>query len=347
MGILRFLMALAVVATHADGLPPFHFIPGMKAVQTFYIISGFYMALILEDKYLEQPHSYKLFITNRILRIYPIYFIILLLSLFYYSSIHVLKGPDNPLVLWENFLKQDNWLMLGSILFTTVFILGQDILLLVAGLPIGHAFLVPQAWTLSLELMFYLLAPFLVRRRTAPLAAIFFASVCLAIFLYMLGLKFDPWTHRFFPSALALFIAGILSFRIYQLIRHKDIPFFWNATAFATVLAMIFLFPILGPSLSYGKTISYFLALSLGLPFIFYLTKNNKFDRWIGDFSYPIYISHLLVQKIFFDCGITTSNPWLGWGVAAGSFLFSFALLYLIIYPIDKIREKRVLDHKL
>jgi peptidoglycan/LPS O-acetylase OafA/YrhL len=346
-------MALAVVATHTGGffpdggLYPLRFIPGMKAVQTFYIISGFYMALILKDKYLNKPHSFKIFITNRILRIYPLYYIILGLSILYYLCT-IGKPADNPWLAWEQLFREKNWLLLASLTVSTICIIGQDALLFTMGLSsAGLTLFIPQAWTLSIEMMFYLIVPFIIRLRTSFLIGLFSLSLLLRMFLATQGLKYDPWTHRFFPSELMLFIAGILSFKIYQKIRHKSIPLTISATIFTAILGMIFLFPVFGPSLSYGKTIVYFLGLSLGLPFIFHLTKDSRFDRWIGDFSYPIYISHILVRTVLIGAGTYQSSLWFGWKVAGGSFLLSFLLLHFIIYPIDKIREKRVLDHKL
>ena len=54
---------------------------GSLAVQTFYIISGFYMALILNEKYVTQPHAYRLFLTNRVLRLFSLYCVVVGLTL--------------------------------------------------------------------------------------------------------------------------------------------------------------------------------------------------------------------------------------------------------------------------
>ena len=80
MGIFRLLLAFSVVVIHSNPEPTW-FMDGKLAVRVFYIISGFYMTLILNEKYIGQNSSYKLFITNRLLRLYPIYWVILLLTL--------------------------------------------------------------------------------------------------------------------------------------------------------------------------------------------------------------------------------------------------------------------------
>jgi len=81
MGLIRILLAITVVVGHSGStLFGYTFVGGSIAVQTFYIISGFYMALILNEKYTGKK-SYSLFITNRFLRLYPVYWIVLFLSL--------------------------------------------------------------------------------------------------------------------------------------------------------------------------------------------------------------------------------------------------------------------------
>ncbi len=42
----------------------------------------------------------------------------------------------------------------------------------------------------------------------------------------------------------------------------------------------------------------YYLVIFISLPFIFNYFKSNKLDRYNGELSYPMYISHLLVISI-------------------------------------------------
>jgi peptidoglycan/LPS O-acetylase OafA/YrhL len=71
MGVVRTLLAIAVVVTHTGPLfPGVTMIPGTLAVQAFYVISGFYMALVLSTKYSDHASD---FYAARALRIFPIY----------------------------------------------------------------------------------------------------------------------------------------------------------------------------------------------------------------------------------------------------------------------------------
>jgi hypothetical protein len=75
MGIIRLLLALAVVIEHT-GSSRLHGISlgGAMAVQAFYIVSGFYMALVLNQKY-NFPGSTRLFYLQRYLRLVPMYWL--------------------------------------------------------------------------------------------------------------------------------------------------------------------------------------------------------------------------------------------------------------------------------
>ena len=75
MGALRLLLALCVVAGHAQGdilgipLPDRFY-----AVQAFFIISGFYMAMILSDGY-RGANGVRNFYATRVMRIFTLYFL--------------------------------------------------------------------------------------------------------------------------------------------------------------------------------------------------------------------------------------------------------------------------------
>src|SRR3954447_5357614 len=82
MGIIRLLLAIAVlIIMHSDPPPGFHMIGGAGAVQGFYVISGFYMALVLNEKYPRGAKGYREFIVQRFLRLMPAYWCCLLLAM--------------------------------------------------------------------------------------------------------------------------------------------------------------------------------------------------------------------------------------------------------------------------
>src|ERR1700692_3494890 len=74
MGLLRLILALAVVVDHAPQSFSLKLVPGDVAVEMFFMISGFYMALILSTRYDTGNRSgIGAFYIARSLRLWPAY----------------------------------------------------------------------------------------------------------------------------------------------------------------------------------------------------------------------------------------------------------------------------------
>lgn len=279
---------------------------GEIAVQFFYSISGFYMALVLTSKY----SSYKNFTYNRILRLLPIYLCVLFFSVIFY----LFFKTDSPFSAYEYALNKGSYSIIISSIFSNLFILGQDALIFIGilndgkmgfGYPFndysmpGYRFLfVPQAWTLSIELMFYFLAPFLVKLRNYMVILIIMVSLLIRYLAdVFFELNFDPWTYRFFPFEISYFLFGILSYRLYfHLKKYFTVSFRFAPYFFALII--LFYNKITIPFFNNFKELIFYTIFILLLPYFFHVTKSNKFDRSIGELSYPIYISHILIIQI-------------------------------------------------
>jgi peptidoglycan/LPS O-acetylase OafA/YrhL len=356
MGIIRLLLAISVVIDHSNPLFGFSFIGGQLAVEVFFIISGFYMALILCEKY-NKASDRKIFIGNRLLKIFPTYWVILILGLIYeLANIHFHSSPNEVSL----FVHPGIHLNLFSFLYfllTNIIILGQDIILYLGinihtGIlfftsdfrlfspPLYSFMIIPQAWSLSLELTFYLLVPFLIKFKTKWLLLIMSLSLILRVILYHFGLDHDPWTYRFFPTELVFFLSGIIAYRMFKIIESKNINKWLIGLFYGSYFSLIIFYQYI----PYDNIKMWGLLLTtvVMLPFIFNLTKNIKIDRFIGELSYPVYISHFLV--IDFLTHFTPINHSLLSLIATIiSILLSIMLLQFIMKPIDKIRQKRIM----
>jgi len=81
-----------------------------------------------------------------------------------------------------------------------------------------------------------------------------------------------------------------------------------------------------------------YFVIAAATPFIFSLSRGNAIDRWIGDLSYPIYMTHLLVVAF-----VLIFEPANGVFVAfVGTFAVSALLLVLVDRPVDRWRQRRV-----
>ena len=315
------------------------------------------MALILNEKYIGTNNSFKLFITNRFLRLYPIYWTVLLLTIIF--SIYIaINSKGNDFAGFAIYIDYFNTMSFSSFLFlvfTNIFLFLQDTVMFL-GLdtttghflfttnfketnPMLHQFLfIPQAWTLGVELVFYLIAPFIVRKKIKIIVFLLFLSLMLRYVLIQYNLKGDPWSYRFFPTELAFFLLGILSYHIYIILRKIELKTLYFKIVWIIILGFTLFYGFLSiPRMNYV----YISVFFIGLPFIFILTKNWKNDKYIGELSYPIYISHVFVLICINTFKIPIIGG-LGLTLAILTVLFSIVLNELVAKKIETIRQKRI-----
>jgi peptidoglycan/LPS O-acetylase OafA/YrhL len=357
VGSLRLMLALSVAVAHVPGLTVPVMTGAAVSVQCFYIISGFLIALILNEKYVGPGETY-LFYSNRFLRIFPLYWIFLALE-FIVCLVGYFVAHRGTLAIWH-----DNWSRLSTIdvaflILANLFLFGQDHTLFLrlggSGLEWTTQFhisdpgvydfmLVPQAWSLSLELLFYLMAPFIVRRSAWTIGLI--AAVCLGARAggYIIGLQDDPWSYRFFPFELSAFLVGALSYRIGR--RFKEIPRHGIAkiSAFGIIPAVV-LFPLYdsgAESFFTASRIGLYMYLVAALPVLYRLTKGAELDRIAGDLSYPVYLCHLIPVQLIQGSGILAQHAAArGALLAAASVAIAAVATRFVEIPIDKFRQSR------
>ena len=344
MGLLRVALAMAVVLGHLP-LASYKFISAATAVQGFYIISGFYMALVLDGKYTRTG----LFYSNRLLRLMPTYFVMMAVAAVALWELNA-SATGSPEIFATAFA---NPTTAAVMLFENVAVVGQELLFwftiggdgalsfnATGALPnetttlAWQALLVPQAWSLSMELMFYALAPFLARARTRTLVLITCASLGLRFAGLLLPVDFPLWQGRFFPTVLFLFLAGMLAYRA--------LPYAARAPKFAgwsiglAVVVLVAALPLSEIAAPAQRWIT-FGAITVATPFMFNTFKDDAFDRWIGDLSYPLYLCHLVV----IGAVLTFEPPFALWVAIGGSLALAAALLVLVEHPVDRWRQRR------
>jgi peptidoglycan/LPS O-acetylase OafA/YrhL len=376
MGLLRFLLAAAVVAEHSTPFFGLSLTGGQLAVRLFFIISGFYMMLILSTKYTaERPHRYWLFISNRFCRIYPTYYVVLALSLLFYAAGSLyLQRPADRLLLWQAAWHHDqNWsLLFVSLSQLTVF--GIDAVCVfvydlahgvylpgwstpvatLAWLPTAGAdpsgvvpawrfLFVPQSWSISIELLFYLMVPWLASWRTRNLLLLGFLSFgfCMSSRFFLAPALFTGLNYFFLPFHLILFILGMLAYR-YSGPYLARLGRLFKAGLVSVMFATLLLAQFIPSAARYLICI---VLVFVSLPVLFDWSKKSRFQKWVGDLSYPIYICHILVKwGLLGLMGVSTkgvTSPQ-GWVLLVGSITLAAALLRLVDYPVDKWRQQRV-----
>lgn len=364
MGVLRLLLALSVIASHCGNILNTGFVGGAVAVQSFYIISGFYMSLILNEKYTGPNRSYRLFLSNRLLRLLPLYWMVLLIMLAGCCTVYVLSNHQLFPVLGNYRQIHFTPATLLFLLFVNLSAIGQDIVMFLgidpsAGTlyftnnfwsstpPLFSFLLIPQAWSLSLEIWFYLAAPILLRRKPILIAIVLFLSFSLRYYLYNhFDLQHDPWTYRYFPTELLFFLLGYFSYRLYKLIKPYNLPHYLPITILLLIISCTCCYDNLPPihitSFPFSlNDSSYFILITLSIPILFKHYSNKPVDIYLGELSYPVYISHLMVatflQYIPFK--------WLHQSISIAfvSILLSWQLNKWITQPLEKFRQRRLL----
>jgi peptidoglycan/LPS O-acetylase OafA/YrhL len=321
MGIIRVILACSVLITHSEKIFGYAILNGDAAITCFYIISGFLMFYILSESY----SSKKAFYINRVLRIYPAYYISLVISLVVFALI---PGPNRDLVTtFQQAVAHDSWAWIAWSALSNVSLIGIDLTryiqlnqdysicfpnFLCDGGKGGHnLLLVPQAWTLAIEFTFYLVAPFLVRLHSVVLVLL--TAMLIATKLYVLawlkteGIVFDETSA--FVFQLSYFLMGAIAYRAMVVGRgfrlSRNVAFcisclvtllafaiFLNAQQIIEFLRQI-------PQVrAWGlKGESFYIAFAMTVPFQFVFASSFKFDRYIGAYSYPIYVFHYVVAN--------------------------------------------------
>jgi peptidoglycan/LPS O-acetylase OafA/YrhL len=348
MGTLRFILAVAVATVHSGCFWGYCVFPGAQAVQLFFIVSGFLMALILNEKY--PPANKWLFYSNRALRIFVPYIFVLAASfLAVFPFVHAFGYyPSYAAPLFQNAPAFDFWTWV-FVIFSTVAIFGQDLGLwlgfdghlflssqfLPGPVPVHSLQLLPQAWSISLELMFYAIAPFLVRRHVLLLLAIVVGCSVLQTIAYEFGLKGEPWGYRFIAFELSRFMLGALAYRLYALTRHWPI---WRKSVCVPVAVLVLSCVLL--QVPADKPRMLYIFMTLAMPFLFLVGNCFKFDGWLGELSYPIYLIHWPLISIILPI-VGDSQPLSLWAVPA-TIVLSVLFVVLVDRPLDRARQQRL-----
>ncbi|WP_285905242.1 acyltransferase family protein [Pseudodesulfovibrio pelocollis] len=311
MGLIRLLLAIAVLNSHftVSGLP---MVRGHEAVLAFFAISGFYMALILDTRYA----SARRFYLSRFLTLYPAYVLAVAVAIGLLISFDI--HPMTSRAELSRLLSDPTAFLVMA--WTSLGVVGQELLFCLSQAPEGGLQFIPaardsiwhsapliQGWSLSLEIMFYALAPLMVRLRSRTLVGLACASLALRLAVPLAGPENVLFFKRFFPLELWTFAGGILAYRL-----HKRLPAMPGGmadyAAFAALAATVLL---AGWTPEPAKPYLMPAVVMTTMPFVFRSFGRFRFDRFVGKLSYPFYLFHYSVVAVF----ETTADAPEGWEI--------------------------------
>lgn len=354
MGFLRLFLAGSVVLWHAyrpSLIPPF--LDGSTAVSAFYVISGFYMQLIITENYSGRKGWALNFYQSRALRIYPTYLVFLIATVLFCAIADRWPWDFRPFV--GGALQQFYYV------FSNIAIFGQEIgrfgvldkatgdLFVVANpspfapdARLSSMAILQVSWSIAIELWFYLLAPLFLTRRTPSLICIVVIALALRAFLIMSGYSSSEWWNAFLPTEVATFCIGALGYRFYATyLRMRSLPQtkWLIAAVIAYAICFQWLYVLNGPWTYTGFVV----LTAVVVPFAFANTRNNRFDRFVGELSYPVYLGQMLLIWLIDAVGV--SRAWNGILALLGVIAVAVLVTNFIEKPIANYRHRRFAAH--
>ncbi|AEP30652.1 acyltransferase family protein [Brumicola nitratireducens] len=304
---IRGFAALWVVFYHIGGRLDEHlhsslisfFSVGYLAVDLFFILSGFVIALSYQQAFLSKKARFRDFIVKRIARIYPLHVFVLLLYLII------------PLAFYATGREVDlNRFSVGSFV-ANLFLVNSW------GFVSTLTWNIPS-WSISVEFLSYCLFP-LMLLLVKPLKGFFGLLISVLFSCALLAFYFHTMDFTSIDDGLPLsgvtrcaleFFIGILTWNIY----HRLMLVSSERGLICSNLAALFVLVVL---CSYYFRIPEFVVIALASAILVLLcallevSYNIKVPvplRWLGDISFSVYMLHYLlrdVMKMFLPEGQT------------------------------------------
>lgn len=346
------MLAISVVLSHSHAFFGF-FGPGGSAVPAFFIISGFYMSLILSNKY-DGRHRIWLFYSNRALRLYPMYLTLLLIFVALaqvqtevWPMSMISAAAANPLRLATDLSPPSLWAAIPNLTFfgsdlIRVFVVDTKTMTLelwAKGIAEGDLYrgmyqylVIPPIWSLGVEVVFYLVAPAIVALRLRMLVVLALALLSVNVAMHAALRGELGWFHLLAPYNLVYFVIGVVA--------QKVSPHLNRYVAVRRVLAVVpFLIWAFWQVLPWQSALlwMYFILFAAGVPCLFDVTRKSALDTRIGSYSYPMYLCHTL-----FTWPMMPLGEFAGIAASVLAAALSFALLEFVDKPIEAWRQRRV-----
>lgn len=278
-GTFRYLLAALVMVSHF--WPEWMLWAGAYAVFSFYLLSGYLITLALHHSYGLSAKGCARFLTNRFLRIFPPYLAVLLLTV---------------LLLWQ---MPEIAQRFGSRFHLPSDTLGWLHNVFLFGLQKEPAHIVPAAWSLEIEIVFYLaMAVILVRYRVITLLWVVMSVVLVTIAV----IQNLPFEQRYYPLASASlpFSLGALlaTYRVVHIPSVLKTSLAGLAFILNVLLADFFGSPLAAP---------FYLSLVLAMYLLVQLAAFDKnslpawiasIDGWLGHLSYPVFLCQWLAACV-------------------------------------------------
>jgi len=329
LDVYRFILALCVVQGHLAGAG--RSAPGLswQAVFSFYVLSGFLMSLILNQDYGFTAGGLVRFAVNRWLRLFPIYYAVIVLTALYIALIGPLTQLNGAMTLPST----------GAAVFANLAIVT------LTGFNFAPEMqrLSPTTWSLAIEIFCYvLLAVYFAQSRARLLFMLIVGVGVAAVQIYI---DFDQPDYGF-QDHYSVLQAGLIPFALGGLAYfYRGARFYDYSGAKLGLLGLLFLANFaLGYWSDFHKYVSglYVVAVLnvMLVPMLFTQTAKHSWQKILGGLSYPIFLCHWLVGTliVIYVPAIGGRGYMLFAAGTVGSVLLSLLLYYGVDRSIQALR---------
>lgn len=240
---LRFIAALMVIVTHIEQMKmfkkmayykyPMH--TGTLGVTIFFVLSGFLITyLLLSEEWTFKTIQVRKFYMRRMLRIWPLYYLIVLVAFFLLPYLPIFSIPDYGIeVIYQYFSLK----FLLFILFLPNLSLSM----------FGFVPFVSQTWSVGTEEQFYLFWPWVFKIvKKYRVMVLFLLIIVYHLFMYLLDLGYFNFlpNKKFVKMLIEAFnfdymaIGGIFSIWLFD--KNKILTFILNNYTFYVSLLLFF-----------------------------------------------------------------------------------------------------------
>lgn len=304
MGLFRLMLAFTVVVYHyraffgdPTGSDFFGYLVSQhlnnaSKLNCFFILGGFYTQFMLEEMFAHVSQPVKKFYIFRFLRLYPIYHLTLIMAVLVYAVYQAGNFPHDALHAFiqkhpQDFSSWQFWFD-NIVIFIPQTFKYQGLI----AFEVEHHLLIIPAWTLAVEIPFLIIAPFILRQKKYFWGSVA-ASVVLAAYYYF-------WHDKilgYWGASFIYFMLGCILYKFQRRYLYHIRPSPLNVLkAYILVAALtVFMAGFYAMQMAMGPLATYILsmiAISLSIPLLAAYTHNVRFDRYIGEFVYPVYVSH-------------------------------------------------------
>ena len=332
LGILRFVLAVLVFLSHFPA-PHLAVNLGITAVVIFYFTSGYLMQKSATRFSANHPKPTQAFYLDRCIKIFPQYLFVVFLTFLMFK----IYGPSQDGIFATTEFSISRLLFDATLLPVN---LVEGALLGVIGSDGWGTSIVPPAFSLAIELQFYLLVPLLIFLRSFWVRGLAILSAILltvSAFNFSGPLSMIEFGYQYLPGMLVLFLFG------FTFADNEKSGFSFVLWAYFAIL-----FTLLLPSF-YGFQKNHTQAVLIGaivcLPIFSYcyhfVTTSNlikQADRYLGDLSYPLFLSHSL--------GLYLAEHWFGVSSTGRAQLFLAAFSVTLVISSILAAAQRTIDSK-